>query len=181
MSKDVELFINACLSCAKTKPPRASMKVKRQHFRAWQFNDVIEIDHMEPEKLGLLSGRFKNILSITYVWSGYVVSCATEGQTAEETIDRIIHRWILAGNGVPKEVISDMDLPVHSTKKSSNGLEARLNTDSPTKCKSTAKVERTNRRLNQSLRVVLVDKNLKDWCKQIKYICHALNALKTEL
>ena len=180
MAKDVELFIEACLPCARSKPPRAFMKAKRQHVRAWQFNDAIEIDHIEPEKLGLSSGRFKNILSITDVWSGYVVACATKGQTAEETIDRIIHRWVLSGHGVPKEVISDNGPGFASAfyKEAFKRLGCKTKYGLPYECKSTAKVERTNRRLNQSLRVALVGKNPKDWCKQIDYVCYALNALK---
>ena len=107
MTRDVELYVEACLPCARSKPPRAFMKVKRQHVRAWSFNDCVVIDHIEPEKLGLSPGRFKNILSITDVWSGYVVACATRDQTAEETIENIIHKWILAGHGVPKRILSD--------------------------------------------------------------------------
>ena len=40
---------------------------------------------------------------------------------------------------------------------------------------------RTNRRLNQSLRAVLVDKNPKLWDSYIPYICSALNSTKNRM
>ena len=48
----------------------------------------------------------------------------------------------------------------------------------PYECKSTAKAERTNKRLNQGLRVALVGKDPKQWDSLVDYVCSAMNALK---
>ena len=156
------------------------MKLKRQHVRAWKFGDSVQIDHIEPEKLGLSVGQFKNVLSITDVWSGYVIACATKGQTAEETIDKIIHKWILQGHGIPKQLISDNGPGFASAfyKETFRRLGCKTDYGLPYECKSTAKAERTNRRLNQSLRVALLGKNPKEWDRHLDYVCYALNSLK---
>ena len=179
MAKDIELYIEACIICAKSKPPRSFMKAKRKHVRAWKFGDLITIDHIEPEKLGLSSGHFKYILSITDVWSGYVVACATRSQTADDTISKIMHKWVLV-HGVPKGIVSDNG-PGFASKFYQavwRSLGCKTDYGLPYECKSTGKAERTNKRLNQGLRVALIDKDPKQWDKYIDYVCSALNALK---
>ena len=49
----------------------------------------------------------------------------------------------------------------------------------PYECRSSSNAERTNKRLNQSLRLVLEGKNPKTWDKYLNYICSALNSLKS--
>ena len=69
LRKDVELYVNACNVCATTKPPRSFLKTQRQHIIAHKFNDIVLIDHIEPEKLGLTQMGNKYILSIRcLVW-----------------------------------------------------------------------------------------------------------------
>ena len=48
----------------------------------------------------------------------------------------------------------------------------------PYECKSSSKAERTNKRLNQSLRLVLEGKDPKKWDRYLDYVCSALNSLK---
>ena len=179
MSLDVELYTKACITCGMCKPAQSFMKVKRQHVVANKFNDILVIDHIEPEKLGLSANRFKYILSLTDVWSGYVTAVSTKTQTAEETISLIMHRWVLQ-NGVPRDVIAD-NAPGFRAKFYQAVLDTfdcNFTYGLPYECKSTAKAERTNKRLNQSLRLILADKDPKTWDKYIDYVCSALNSIK---
>ena len=182
MTRDVQLFVEACTTCARAKPPRSFMKAKRQHLTAWKFGDCLVIDHIEPEKLGLSAGKFKYILSLTDVWSGYVVAVPTRSQTAKDTISIIMHKWILT-HGVPKRIVSDRGPGFASQfyKAVFKALGCKPDYGLPYECKSSAKAERTNKRLNQSLRVALVDKDPKTWDRHVDYVCYELNALKNRL
>ena len=179
MTTDINLFVKSCITCGKVKQPRAFMKTKRKHLIASAFNSCIVIDHIEPEKLGLSAGGEKCILSITDVYSGYVVAAATKYQTAEETISLIMHKWVLP-HGMPLEIVSDNGPGFRSQfyKSMLTAFGCRFEYGLPYECKSTAKAERTNKRLNTSLRLVLVDKNPKLWDRYLNYVCSALNSIK---
>lgn len=179
MSFDVELYTKACRTCNIAKDPRAYMKAPRKHVIAHRYNDLIMIDHIEVEKLGLSAAGKKYILTMTDIWSGYVVAGTTNSQTADDTISMIMHKWVL-WNGIPREIISDNGSGFRSKFYQSvlNAFDCKFTYGLPYESKSTAKVERTNRRINQSLRLILADKNPKTWDSYIDYVCSALNALK---
>ena len=179
MANDVELFVKACVTCARVKAPQAYYKAKRQHIIAHKFNDILIIDHIEPEKLGITNSGNKYILSMTDAWSGFVVAVSTNSQNAETNISRIIHKWVLP-YGVPREVISD-NAPGFKAKfyrAVLTALNCKQTYGLAYECKSSSKAERTNKRLNQSLRLVLEGKNPKLWDKYLDYVCSALNSLK---
>ena len=46
-------------------------------------------------------------------------------------------------------------------------------------CSTTSKAERTNKRLNQALRLVLNDDQMSDWDLYLNYVCIALNSVKS--
>ena len=83
MTKNFEMFDNACITCGRMK-----------HIIADEFNDILVIDHIEPEKLGLPLLRNKNILSVTDILSGYVATGAKNYQKADDNISIIINTWI---------------------------------------------------------------------------------------
>ena len=180
MADDTELYVKACVTCGRVKQPQAYMKAKRQHIIAHKFNDILVIDHIEPEKLGITSSGNKYILSITDVWSGYVVAVATNSQKAVDNISLIMHNWVLR-HGVPREIISDQAPGFRAAFYRSvlTALNCQHTYGLPYECKSTSKAERTNKRLNQSLRLVLEGKNPKLWDKYLNYVCAALNSLKS--
>ena len=162
------------------KHPNAYMKAKRNHVIAHQYNDILMIDHIEVEKLGLSAAGKKYILTMTDVWSGYVVAVTTNSQKAEDTISIIMHKWVL-WHGVPREIISDNGPGFRSQFYQAilRAFQCKFTYGLPYESKSTAKVERTNRRINQSLRLILADKNPKTWDSYIDYVCSALNSLKS--
>jgi transposase InsO family protein len=156
MTRDVELYVNACTTCGQVKQPRSYSKAKRKHVIAHKFNDIIQIDHIELEKLGLSAGGKKYILSITDVWSGFVVAVSTNSQKAEENISLIMHNWVLK-HGVPRNIVSDgaPGFKAKFYKSVLSSLNCHLDYGLPYECGSTAKAERTNKRLNQSLLLIL--------------------------
>ena len=137
------------------------------------------IDHIEPEKLGLTLLGKKYIFSMTDVWSGYVADVATNSQKAEDNISTIIQRWVLI-HGVPREILCDQAPGFRALffKAVLSALNCDTTYGLPYECKSTPKAERTNKRLNQSLRLILHDKNPKSWDQHIGYVCLALNSIK---
>ena len=104
MTHDIELYVKACITCGKVKQPQAYSKAVRQHIIAREFNQILVIDHIECEKLGITGSGNKYILSMTDVWSGYVVAAATNSQKAVENISLIMHKWALI-HGKPREII----------------------------------------------------------------------------
>ena len=180
MVDEVTLYVNACTTCGRTKPPQSYSKATRQHIIAHEFNQILAIDHIEPEKLGLTAMKNKYILSMTDVFSGYVVAVATNSQSSEENIKLILHNWALRF-GIPREILCD-----NATGFSSKFYNAVLtalhckNTHGlPYECRTTSKAERSNKRLNSSLRACLEGKNPKTWDRYLDYICSALNSLRS--
>ena len=55
MTEDVEMFVNACITRGRMKQTQSYSKAERQHIIADQFNGILVIDHIEPEKLALTS------------------------------------------------------------------------------------------------------------------------------
>ena len=74
MHEDVRLFVEACVTCGKAKQPRAYLKAPLKHIIASEFNDVIVIDHIVPERDVLTKRRNRYILSITDLFTGYVLT-----------------------------------------------------------------------------------------------------------
>ena len=174
------MFVNACITCGRMKQPQSYSKAKRQHIIADQFNNILVIDHIEPEKLGLTSLGNKYILSMTDVWSGYVAAVATNSQKAEDNISTIIQRWVSI-HEVPREILCDQAPGFRALffKEVLSALNCNTTYGLPYECKSTSKAERTNKKLNQSLRLILDDKNPKSWDQYIGYVCSALNSIKS--
>ena len=180
MADDVTLYVAACTTCGRSKQPQSYSKATRKHIIAHEFNQILVIDHDEAEKLGLTAWKNKYILSMTDVFSGYVVAIATNSQSSEENIKLIMHKWVLRF-GVPREVISD-NAPGFSSKFYNAvffALNCKTTHGLPYECRSTSKAERTNKRLNTSLRVCLDGKNPKTWDRYLDYICSSLNSMKS--
>ena len=181
MSEEVTLFVNACTICGCSKQPTGYIKTPQQHVVAHNFNDVLLIDHVEPEKaLGCKSASgFKYVLTMTDLFSGYVIAVPTKTQQSEETIKHIFHSWVLRF-GMMREIIDD-NAPGFTSKFMAAVLKAfgcKETHGQPYRCASTSKVERANKRLNVALRLCLNDTQIKHWDKYLDYICFALNCLK---
>ena len=180
MKDDFELFVAACTTCGKTKQPRAYLRAPLKHIILHQFNDAICIDHIVPSKQGRTKRGHRYILSITDMFSGYVIAIPTKTQTAEETINVILHNWTLRF-GMSGEIISDLapGFESHFFNTVLRAFGCKPTKGLPYKCSSTSKAERTNKRLNQALRAALTDDQILNWDQYLDYVCFALNSLRS--
>ena len=123
----------------------------------------------------MTSSKNKYILSMTDVWSGYVTAAATNSQSAVQNISLIMHKWILV-HGTPREIVSDGAPGFRAAFYQAvlTAFNCKHTYGLPYECRSSSKAERTNKRLNQSLRLILTDKNPKLWDKYLDYVCSSL-------
>ena len=180
MREDLELYVAACTTCGKAKPPRAYLKAALKHVVVHDFNDAISIDHVVPERDGKTKRGHRYILSITDVFTGYLVAVPCKTKESEETIRLINHHWC-SNKGYPLEILADNDGSF--TSKFYNAVLKAFNIKSTHgtayKCSTTSKAERSNRRINNALRITLTDKQLTDWDLYLRWVCFALNSLKS--
>ena len=180
MREDIELYVQACVTCGRVKQPQAYLRAPLQHVIAHDFNDILCIDHIVPEKEGTTPRRNRYILTMTDIFTGYVVAVATRTKESEETIRVILNGWILRF-GCPKEIIADNDKSFTSIYFNSilKAFDIKPTHGTPYKCASTSKVERANKRINTALRVTLTDSQLRNWDVYLNLVCFALNGLKS--
>ena len=180
MREDFELFVAACVTCGRCKQPAAYLKAPLKHVVVHEFNDAISIDHIVPERDIATPRSHRYILTITDVFTGYLVAVPARSRKSEETIRLILHNWAL-DKGFPKEILADND-PGFSSEFYNAVLKAfniKLTHGTPYKCSSTSKAERSNKRINNALRLCLDDKQLRDWDLYLPYVCFALNCLRS--
>ena len=89
---------------------------------------LLLVDHIVPKLEGVTPRGYRFILTITNLFSGYVVAVPCKTKESEETIRLIMHNWVLRF-GYPKQLLADND-PSFTSKlftnvrqhQSSNGL-----------------------------------------------------------
>ena len=141
---------------------------------------TISIDHKVPRKEGATKRGYRLILSITDVFSGYVMALPCKTRRSEETIRLILHKWCLRF-GYPTEILADNDTSFSSEffNEVCGYFKTKITHGVPYKCSSTSKAERSNKRINQALRVTLSDKQVLDWDLYLNYVSFALNGIKS--
>ena len=182
MKDDVELFVQACVTCGRAKAPQAYLRAPLKHVIAHDRGDVLCIDHIVPEKEGMTPRRNRYILTLTDVFTGFVICLPTRTTNSEEVIRLILHHWILRpGFGTPKEIIADnaSSFTSHYYETICKAFGVKSTHGTAYKCSSTAKVERTNRRINNGLRLMLTDRQLRDWDLYLDFVSAALNARRS--
>ena len=180
LKEDVDLFVKSCIDCGLVKQPQKYLKAPLQHVIAHELNDVLVIDHIIPTVEGTTPRGNRYILTLTDLFSGYVVAVPCKTKESEETIRLIMHHWVLRF-GYPRELLADNDPSF--TSKFFNAVLAFFNIKpshgTPYKCSSTSKVERANKRINTALRLTLTDSQLRNWDIYLPYVCFALNGLRS--
>ena len=180
LREEVDLYVKSCVTCGSCKQPRAYLKAPLRHVITYDFGDAISIDHIVPEKEGTTKRGFRYILSITDVFTGYVVALPCKSRKSEETIRLIQHGWCLK-YGYPREILADNDTSFTAEvfNEVCRYFKIRITHGTPYKCSSTSKAERSNKRINQALRVTLTDKQIRDWDLYLNYVTFALNSLRS--
>ena len=176
---DFELFIAACTICGSVKQPQAYLRAPLDHMVYHQFNDAIVIDHIVPSKEDRTKRGNRYILTITDMWSGLCTALPCKSQTAEESARLIINHWCCI-HGYPAQIISDQGsgFTSHYFTELLKLLETKLSLGQTYSCRSTAKAERTNKRVNGGLRAAMENEKMGNWDLYLPYITFALNSLK---
>lgn len=180
MKQDFKLFIQSCTICGQNKPPSAYSKPPLLHIVVSEFNVSISIDHIIPERDIVTPRGNRYILSMTDMFSGYLIAVPTRTQESAESYRLILHNWVLK-LGMPGEIISD-NAPGFTSEFFEQILRAfgcKTTHGTAYTCSSTSKAERSNKRINQALRLVLNDEQMKDWDLYLNYVCFALNSVKS--
>ena len=180
MADEIKLFVDACIVCGKAKQPSAYLKAPLKHVITHDFNDVLVIDHVVPERDIATPRGNRYILTITDLFTGYLLALPAKTKTSEETI-RLIHQNWCSIKGYPREIISDNDPGFTSTFYNAvlSAFNIKSTHGTPYKCSSTSKAERSNKKINKALRTTLNDKQIRDWDIYLKWVCFALNSLKS--
>ena len=180
LREEVDIYVKSCVTCGSCKQPRAYLKAPLRHVITYEFGDAISIDHIVPEKEGVTKRGYCYILTLTDVFTGYLVALPCKTRRSEETIRLIQHGWCLK-YGYPREILADNDTSFTAEifNEVCRYFKIRVTHGVPYKCSSTAKAERSNKRINQSLRVTLTDKQIRYWDLYLNYVTFALNSLKS--
>ena len=180
MKNEVELYVKSCVTCGGCKQPHHYLKAPLRHVITYEPMSTISIDHIVPSKEGATKRGYRLILSITDVFSGYVMALPCKTRRSEETIRLILHKWCLRF-GYPTEILADNDTSFSSEffNEVCGYFKTKITHGVPYKCSSTSKAERSNKRINQALRVTLSDKQVLDWDLYLNYVSFALNGIKS--
>eukprot|EP00116_Pleurobrachia_bachei_P000733 sb/3460995/ len=178
MQEEVSLVVSSCTTCAANKPPKQYSRAPMARVMYHQFNDALIIDHIVPGS-GKTTVRGNNaILTLTDAWSNYLVAIPVTSQTSLQNTESILQHWAYRF-GYPREIICDNHGGFRGAqfKLFFERLGCKVTYGTPYKAASTAKAEKSNRRVNQALRAVLRAENVCDWDLHLPEVCFALNSL----
>ena len=180
MEEEIRMFVGSCIICGQSKHPQAYLKAPLQHIVCCNLNDLIEIDHIVPTSERKTPRGFRYILTITDVWSGYIIAIPVRSQTAEENVRAVLHKWVLK-YGCPRTMLCD-NHPGYRAKLFEAIMQAfdcAVKHGISYKSRTTGKVERQNRRLNAALRAVIPEGSENNWDLYLDYVTFALNSLRS--
>ena len=180
MKKDFKLYVEACTTCGKAKQPTKYLKAPLLHIVVSDFNMTLVIDHIVPERDVATPRRNRYILTITDLFSGYLIAKPTKTQEASESYKIIMREWILRF-GFPLEIIFDNAPGFKSEffQLAFRSLGCKMTPGLPYSCASTSKAERSNKRINTALRVTLSEEQMRDWDLYLDYVTYGLNSMKS--
>jgi transposase InsO family protein len=179
MRKEFEIWINACLVCNKTKQTQAFRKAPLKPIVYNHPFQAISIDHLEVSKTPTPRGN-RALLTITDMFSSYLVCIPVKSTKAEVTIQKIIEHWILKfgvfnvihhdlGSGFTSQLFKAILKVFNIKDKPGTSFHSQTQ----------GKIESQNRRLNMCYRACLSDKDFKNYDLYAKYITFVLNSLKS--
>ena len=178
MRTDIKLFVEACVTCGRFKQPSAYLKAPLQHLLFHKFNDAVNIDHITPSTTRNPRG-FRHILTISDMWSNYIVAVPCMGETGKETIQLLKKHWFYK-YGWPNEVISDNG-PGYGSDHFNETLKAhgcKVTKGTPHLARSTGRAESSNKRLDTILRTSIPEGKHVDWDEYLDCVVFTLNGLK---
>ena len=152
MHKDIREFINECTACQFNKVTPSRHKATFGYFKPSGPNQIVAIDFigpMKPTRQG-----YRNILVMIDLYDGYVKLIPTTSQVTAEWIFSFM-KWTFT-EGLPDAILSD-NAPTFRSE--ANALLSKifgfnLKFIAPYNAKANGKVERTNGKIKQLLRLI---------------------------
>ena len=179
MAKDFELYIAACIRCNSIKQPRKYLKGPLQCILYSHFGQAVCIDHIVPETSSSTPRNHRYILTIVDMYTGYIMALPTKTQKSSETVQLIMKNWVFTF-GLFQELLHD-NAPGFSSQFFAEVLQAfniRNTRGTTYKSSTTAKCERSNKKINGALRAALPPSDLHNWDKYLGVVCMCLNSIK---
>ena len=180
MREDFTLYIAGCVKCSQNRQPTRYLRAPLHSMVYSYFGAAVGIDHIIMNNGRPTSRGHTCILSMTDLWSGYVVLANCKGQTKEESINHIIKEWVLR-LGIFQQVIHDRG-PGFESKLFARICELfDIKNTRTTRyfCKSNGSAEASNKRVGSLLRGVLPRNDLEQWDKYTLLVMSAMNSLKS--
>ena len=178
--QEFEYYINSCPKCHEFKQPRKFIKAPLRPVIFREFNQGVAIDHIVVSQDQATARGNRYILTITCLFTGYLVACPVKTQTTEETIRMFLKHWATIF-GWPLAIIHDnhkgFTSDLFSAMTTIFDIDDRHTT--PYNCQSNGKVESQNKRINNALRASLSESQIKNWDLWLKYVVFTLNSLKS--
>ena len=179
MKKEFELWIAACLVCNKTKQTKAFKRAELRPIRYSHFGQAISLDHLEVSKTPTSRGNVA-LLTITDMFTSYLVCVPVKSTDSETTIKNLIEHWALK-HGWPGHIHHDLasgfESKLFKAMMQVFGIKNKPGTSFHSQTQG--KVESQNRRLNMCFRACLPDKDFRNYDLYVKYIVSTLNCLKS--
>ena len=180
MKREFRLYIAACLTCNRTKQTHAFLRAPLRPIHYHHFGQGIAIDHLEPTKTPTPRGHVA-LLTITDMFSSFVVCVPVKSTSTEETIRVLMDRWFTIFGfceGIHHDLGSGFTSYLFKAMTKVYGIQDLKSTSF--KSSSQGHVEAANKRLNTCFRAVLENNDIKNYDLYVKYISLTLNSLKSE-
>ena len=178
--QEFEYYIKSCPKCNEIKQPRKYARPFLKPIIFREFNQGVAIDHIVVTKDQATARGNRYILTITCLFTGFLVACPVRTQTSSETISKFNEHWTTIF-GWPMAIIHDnhkgFTSDLFSAMTTIFDIDDRHTT--PYHCQSNGKVESQNKRINTALRASLTSSQIKDWDLWLKYVVFTLNSLRS--
>ncbi len=160
MQKDVARYINSCLTCQSSKPPKKKTRFPLRCLESGSPNELLQIDHL---KLTTTKNGYKGVLMMIDHFTKFAQAIPYVEFDSEETCQILLNHWI-EPHGAPLAIQSDNGPQFASqlTTEMMKHLDILQIHSSPYHPQTNGLVERQNRTLILLLRTVC-SRRQDDW------------------
>ena len=178
--QEFEYYVKSCTKCHEAKQPQKFVKAPLRPVIFKEFNQGVSIDHIVVSQDHVTARGNRYILTITCLFTGYLVACPVKTQTTGETIRMFLQHWTSIF-GWPLAIIHDNHKGFTSDLFSAMTTVFDIDDRHTSKyySQSNGKCESQNKRIGVALRTSLNNDQLDEWDVWLKYVVFTLNSLKS--
>ena len=179
MRAEFAIFINSCPICNATKQAKKYNRPMLRPIIFREFNQGVSLDHVIPSMVEVTPRGNRYILTITCLFTGYLVEIPVKSQKADVTVEKLLENWITKFGWFQFILHDNHKTFVNELFKAMCKIyNIADKKTSPFYSQGNGKIESQNKRINACMRAILSDQKFKDWDKWLKYIVFTLNSLK---